>query len=60
MVVLVVVLVVLGVVFPQTELAMRGSGGFLGTGGWDPALPGLAVTKKMAVVRVWRTLDLKR
>ena len=45
---------------PQTELAMRGSGGFLGTGGWETALPGPAVTKKMAVVRVWRTLDLKR
>ena len=45
---------------PQTELAMRGSGGFLGTGGWAAGVPGPAVTKNVAVVRVWRTFGLKR
>ena len=47
-------------IIPQTELAMRGSGGFLGTGGWTTGAPGPAVKKKVAVVRVWRTFGLKR
>ena len=46
--------------FPQTELAMRGSGGFLGTGGLDTGVPGPGVTKKVAVMRVWRTFGVKR
>ena len=47
-------------VFPQTELAMRSSGGFLGTGGCLAPLPGPEVTKKVAVVRVWRSFGVKR
>ena len=48
------------VVFPQTELAMRGSGGFIGTVAGTPGVPGPGVTKKVAVVRVWLTFGLKR
>ena len=36
---------------PQTELAMRGSGGFLGTGERIAGPPGPELTKKVAVAR---------
>ena len=39
---------------------MRGSGGILGTGGWLAPLPGPAVTKNVAVVRLWRTFGEKK
>ena len=37
-----------------------GSGGFIGTGGCCAGVPGPAVTKNVAVVRVWRTFGVKR